>query len=65
MTPSAETTIATMARSIADSGRALADMRGIILDLTGAGFRAREIDRHIDNAIARARDVRSRMGRAA
>jgi len=61
MTPSAETTIATMARSIADSGRALADHRNIILDLAGAGFRAREIDRHIDSAIARARETRGRM----
>jgi hypothetical protein len=60
MTPSAETIIATMARSIADSGRALADMRGIVFDLHASGFRAVEIGRHLDAAIARARASKMR-----
>jgi hypothetical protein len=44
-----------MARFIYRSGRPLADIRGIILDLSQAGFRAIDIHRHLDQAITKVR----------
>jgi hypothetical protein len=48
----------TMARLIHSSRRPLADMRGIILELGRAGFSASDVNRYLDEAIARARLMR-------
>jgi len=47
--------ILSMAEIILSSRRPLADMRGIMLALDGAGFNIRDVRRYVGEAIVRAR----------
>jgi hypothetical protein len=52
-----------LANAIAYSPRPLADYTGIILDLSLAGYRAREIETNFDRAMVRAREMRTAFSR--